>query len=426
MVLVKRSTDMRRTPLLLLALAASCCWGAPPPAADAQSSQRLVIMSDLSARQGRIRSLDDQMLVLVEQGGKVSQVSLREVVAITTLPTFLPVAAKGPGIDAWRDSSLLNETPQGMLQLVDGQSLPGVLRTVVPKDEPADDSLHWLSRQMGEVVLPLDSLKLVVLRPTSGLEGATGANASTDDRVFLSNGDSLTGFVAGASTTVNVEVQGKVSSIEVSRVSAIAFANPTVKTGGMWVWLGSGTVCAAKRVRIAESGRGEIEVALPNVEPRTVGVDVGDVRAVSFDVTRLKPLAACVMRVQPTAGSQRRWVPPVVVGDAMSAALGAADIELPGPMTVLCDVPGASRVSGMVERPESCQVWGDCEVYIEVMSAGVTKPLWHQRVNGAQPRLAFNLMLPATSDAVLMIRVEAGENGPVMDKVVLRRPLLLQ
>ncbi|MCX5689237.1 MAG: hypothetical protein NTV94_05515, partial [Planctomycetota bacterium] len=126
-------------------------------------------------------------------------------------------------------------------------------------------------------------------------------------------------------------------------------------------------------------------------------------------------------------GSQRRWVPPVVVGDAMSAALGAADVELPGPMSVLCDVPGASRVSGMVELPESCRVWGDCEVFIEVMSggAGVTKPLWHQRLNGAQPRVAFNLMLPATSDAVLVVRVEAGENGPVMDKVVLRRPLLL-
>jgi len=82
-------------------------------------------------------------------------------------------------------------------------------------------------------------------------------------------------------------------------------------------------------------------------------------------------------------------------------------------------------VSGLVELPEACRVCGDCEVYFEVMSAGATKPLWHQRLNGAQPWFGFNLMLPGTSDAVLVMRVEPGENGPVMDTVVVRRPLLL-
>ena len=110
----------------------------------------------------------------------------------------------------------------------------------------------------------------------------------------------------------------------------------------------------------------------------------------------------------------------------MQAPLGAADIELPGPMTVLFDVPGASRVSGMVELPERCRVWGDCEVYIDLVGASGTKPLWHHRLHDAQPLLAFNLPLPATSDAVLQVRVEAGSNGPIMDRIVLRRPMVLR
>jgi len=71
-------------------------------------------------------------------------------------------------------------------------------------------------------------------------------------------------------------------------------------------------------------------------------------------------------------------------------------------------------------------VWGDCDVFIELVVGGDVKPLWHQRLRGSTPEFTFNIALsPQSVPAQLRVRVDEGEGGPVQDRAILRRPLLL-
>jgi hypothetical protein len=113
-------------------------------------------------------------------------------------------------------------------------------------------------------------------------------------------------------------------------------------------------------------------------------------------------------------------------------ALGAADIELPGPMSAEWMLPpGASHVSIRLELPESARVFGDCVVRVEVVgdeASGV-----EHRLSSASPSAMVRLALGAATGPVpsaegvrrLVVRVEAGERGGIQDRVVIRRGLVL-
>jgi hypothetical protein len=63
-------------------------------------------------------------------------------------------------------------------------------------------------------------------------------------------------------------------------------------------------------------------------------------------------------------------------------------------------------------------------VAIEAVASGRVVPLWRHRLNEATPEASFNLELPGGSDLEWTVRLEAGENGPIMDRIVLRRVLV--
>ena len=144
---------------------------------------------------------------------------------------------------------------------------------------------------------------------------------------------------------------------------------------------------------------------------------------VVFDSARVRALATIPWAsVGPSPGSTRRWTPPPITGDPARAALFAADIELPGPMTVEWDVPHGARVlAGDAELPPSCRVWGDCTLSVR---AGDGAVLWEQRLSGEKPEATFRLDLPQGLSRLRMI-VDPGANGAVQDRVVLRAPVML-
>jgi len=114
---------------------------------------------------------------------------------------------------------------------------------------------------------------------------------------------------------------------------------------------------------------------------------------------------------------------PPIVGDPIGAALGAPDIELPGPMSVTWTLPaGVTRVAGVAELPVSARAWGDCSV---VMFDGAGAQVWTTRLSGDAPSAPFNIDLSGKDALTLTVRVEAGANGPIEDRVLLRRVLLL-
>jgi hypothetical protein len=391
-------------------LAIAAAREAPPRRTEAFA--RTVILQDFSARTGRLHALDAARVSLVGPDGIIASTPATEVVAVVMPPLQ---RGNGPGraaIDAWRDVSLVDEVPQGVLRLVDGQSIPGVLSS-----EPVEpDRVRWAGRVGGLLSLPLERVASLQLRPV-----AMPASDGTSDVLLLTNGDRVEGFLASVGPAVTIEAGGTPTIIESSRVAAASLANPAKPASGTWVWLASGAVCRVTALTLGQDGRGEL--TLEAGDGKAVSVEAGEVRAVVFDASSLRTLSQAKHRVT-SSDADRSWVPPPVVGDPALALLAAADIELPGPMTVAWSLPGARRIAGVVELPESSRLWGDCDVAIEAVASGRVVPLWRHRLNEATPEASFNLELPGGSDLEWRVRLESGENGPIMDRVVLRRVLI--
>jgi hypothetical protein len=364
---------------------------APPRRPEAFA--RTVILQDLSARTGRLHALDAARVSLVGPDGIIISTPATEVVAVVMPPVQRGEGPSRAAIDAWRDVSLLDEVPQGVMRLIDGQSFPGVLSS-----EPAEpDRVRWAGRVGGLLSMPLERVAAMQLRPV-----AMPLCDGTSDVLLLTNGDRVEGFLASVGPLVTIEVGGSPTTIESGRVAAASLANPAKAATGTWVWLASGAVCRVTALSLGQDG---------------------EVRAVVFEASALRTLAQSTPRVT-SSDADRPWTPPPVVGDPALALLGAADIELPGPMTVTWALPGAVRIAGTVELPEAARLWGDCDVAIEAVASGRVVPLWRHRLNEATPEASFNLELPGGSDLEWTVRLEAGENGPIMDRIVLRRVLV--
>ena len=84
-------------------------------------------------------------------------------------------------------------------------------------------------------------------------------------------------------------------------------------------------------------------------------------------------------------------------------------------------------LGGAAELPEDCRTWGDCVLVMTVGSGEHPRELFRAGLNAANPRAEFNLALPKSDgrSTALTVTVEAGAFGPIQDRVVLERAVLL-
>jgi hypothetical protein len=372
-------------------------------------------------------------------------------------------------------------TGVGTLILTDGQRLPGVLS---PVEAPAE-SLAWEHPRLGRVVVPLERVSEIELPDFAAMREARSAAAAarenepggreapprpraeprplapppadrSKDVVEFANGDRLTGLVEKVGSEVVVSGTGtgsaspggpaKSTSVAIANVRRMWLANPGAAPGGSMVWLTDGTVVAAKGLTI---NPGEplrlgdwVGAGMPAASEGGVGQGAGpggaapytveDIAAVAFSPKRLRALADLTIRSQEAAPG-RKLVRGVRVSDdalrsrAMPAPLATRDVEIPGPMSVEFALPaGATRVSATIELPEASWTWGDCRVKVESLggtgAAGAV--LLDAHLNSETPAAKLAGVIPAGSSA-LRISVDAGERGPVQDRVLVRRGLVL-
>jgi len=373
-------------------------------------------------------------------------IPVRDVIAIVpVLAGSVRELRAGVGA-ARRDGAGAAESSGGWIELADGQVFPGGPTMGAGF---AADRVAWSARLWGAVLIDLEGVHRIVVNAKGAerlsREIAAAAERASEDRVVLINGDVLGGFVESVSgSVVRIDSGGEVRSLDLARVATIAVASPAARAAGARVWLSDGTVARAalragtggrigvgfdgpwiERAGPSESSpRGVDEVGVDEVGVDTIELD--EIEALAFDASRLVALGSLTARVEKT--TTRRWTPPLVVGTARGVALGAPDIELPGPMTAEWVLPaGASHVSMRLELPESARVFGDCVVRVEI--AGDDASAVEHRLTKESPSAAVRLAVgPARSaDEArrLVVRVEAGERGGIQDRVVLRRGLVL-
>lgn len=433
-----RTPHPARTPRdLRTALALACTLCAAAHAAPRQSEEspiirRVLVTSGLQQRLVNIVSMSEQELVARDAStGAPVRVPLSNVRAL--LPVMLPLggvsAAGARRSDAPSLRRVFLDEP-AVAVTTDAQSLPG--KPGAGEEVTSPDSLPWRSSSLGSVTLPLDSLQRLLNRQN------TPARApGTADRVFLRNADVIDGFVElvpatqGPSISLSVDTgNGHTSTLDWATIDSVEFAASPQPSRGAWAWLSDSTAVAVTALAVTPQGQMTLSWAHGTLAEPTPATNLW---AYAPSREHIDALAARPL-VGATPGDHRTYAQPPRDADSTMAPLGAADIEISGPITAAWDLgPGALRIAGSVEMAPADRIWGDCVVTLEAVAAGSdaaltapAKELWSARINADKPTatLAADLPDPAGAPLLLRVRITDGANGPVQDRVWLRRVLI--
>jgi hypothetical protein len=374
-------------------------------------------------------ALDGDTLTYTDQGGLVRKESKTEFLAI--LPQEQDAAA-GP-------TTALR--PPSEVELVDGQRFPGTFGAIAaPAGEPVE-SIAWDNATLGTLDLKLDHIRRIQLRPDPSAQAArTPAAPGDSDIVILTNGDRVPGLLEGFladGPAARLSSSGQSRDIPLDRIQEFRLlTNPAAAApaDSTIVWLRDGAVAACRSLHTSRTGEVALEIA--PAETATNGktsstlaasgnVGIADILAVDLHPGALVPLASITPSSQ-KPGPGRRWTKPIAAVSP-DALLRLSDVEIPGPMSAEWELPaGIARFAAEVELPRSDWDWGDAELSVTLVSGGRETELFRRRLSAEQPRAAINAALDKSAPgARLRIRLDAGAYGPVQDRVVLHRPVLL-
>jgi hypothetical protein len=379
----------------------------------------------LARRNVQLLALEPQSLRVIDEQGRTQTLPRAEVLAILPALTeldapFVPEPVRRQRRPNQSGSGNQPAMPQvtGRLELTDGQVLPGTISTGSGKD-----TIGWNSKLWGSIAVPLENTAAVVITPDR-FDALLAGNRSAQDLVLLRNGDRVEGFLMSVDATmVRLEKANRTSELPLARVDGILLANPVKPGSGTWAWV-AGAAVAISDISIDDAGSCTMTGRLPGTKSQpSATLKAEAVEAVCFDAELLRSLASMPFEV-PTGDDGRRWSQAPTI-TTPNAPVGASDIELPGPMRVEWTLPkGVTRFSTTLELPPSARLWGDCEVVVEVLNtAGAPTQIVKAPLNQATPQAVINT--PVTGAAKLRVTVNPGPSGPIQDRIVIRRALLL-
>lgn len=428
-----RSSTMRLSMLVLAA-------GATSRAALAQDdAQFLMLDKSLRSTLVNVASIGPSAVRIINEKNEVNEVPFDAIVALA--PGWWRSGTEGSEL-AWIAEHPSERrgpaTNLGVLTLTDGRRIVGGL---VPGAE--GEQVIWEHSRLGRSVFELDDVRRMTFRQAVG--GGRGADEKrSEDRVVTTNADEVTGFVDSIGNTVKIEADGKKVELAIRQIAAIELANPAKKPVGSRLWLLDGSVVGSRGFGAAtEAGDLQVQVDSPAASDTGAVATIAMSELVAFtpDSARIAPLAGLTVESQKGVG-ERRYVEPIAYrwrGEALSGAwqqmvspgdsvppLDAPDIELPGPMIVEWTLPpGASRIAGWAEVPPESRLWAEFTLVVEGVSAGKASALASESMSGTRPIVEFNIELPRPAPERLRISMDAGARGPIQDRVVLRRALVL-
>lgn len=386
---------------------------------------RRIDAAEVAFAEGEIRYRDAK--------GRLATVDARSIVAM--LPPKAGQAGPSRGIE-WREIADVATGPQGRLELVDGQVIPG--RLIAGEAKP--EAVLWDHSLLGRLELPIERIATLVMKAGINADqtddgpkpGAAGAgDERTNDVVTFTNGDAAKGVVesialtteAGAlgeasTGTLVMDTAGKASTTPLDRVASVTFANAREAPSGVVAWLRDGTVVGGKTGEFGTQTLVLTEASLGG--ERAIEVPWDDVVGLNLDAGALVPLSACPM-VEVKAGEGREWAALPQVPGAARLAGGVGDIELAGPVRVRWLLPtGTARAGMTASLPPSARAMGDCVLVVEFGGTVI-----RERLNGERPAIEIRLAPSGGAADSLIVTIESGEGGSIQDRVVLERGLLI-
>ncbi len=396
---------------------------------------RVLLDRDLNATEIRLTSIDSGQVRWVDSAGRERARAIEELLAIIDPEGgLLPLGVR---------KQVIESLGFPIIETTDGQRLLARLG-----DDPEG------AGEFVELMLIGGQTMRVSIERISGLTSARSVfdesrparlhsgGARVDDTVELTNGDRVSGFVEHLGRTVTIEVEGVSRKISLTNIASIELANPVRPGEGTRVWLDDGSIVGAGAISGAGQRLIAFDLTLARESQANPGASESDLHRVTmrlplsriagivFDAggAGVRPLARMAPESFAPTG-ERRWAPPPIAGDPAQAVLGASTIELPGPMRVRWTLPhGARRLAGVATLGETPGPWADCAVSILLDVGGRQFELARARLRPGEDEMVFNVELPeglGGESRTLEVRVDAGAYGPIQDRVLLERVLLL-
>ncbi|HHN77798.1 MAG TPA: hypothetical protein ENK11_03860 [Phycisphaerales bacterium] len=338
------------------------------------------------------------------------------------------------------DEDLAGGTPV-VVELTDGRRYIGALGPFasdsVHRPDAGDDSFALLTPGFGVRVVSLDDVgRIVVDQWTVGTEARAGGDAwdvqdGSEDVLIFRNGDRLSGFLVSFGDSIVFDAGDGEAAFGIGRVAEVRLGNPAEGWSGPRVWLATGEVLSARGAGAHDAG----SVGLRD-EPTgaTVVYAVGAINAAWLGDGRVVALGS----IEPTSVAPlggRRWTAPVRTGSSGAAPLGAADIEMPGPMRVEWPLPAGAdrfgtvaRLGGTLADPLAAPgPWGDARLRTLVVDRGGEHELGVATLDRDHPSAMIAVELPGVGDPDrrLVLELLPGRYGPIQDRVLLDAPMLV-
>ena len=390
-------------------------------------TEAILIDEELRGRAVRFAGIEGSSILIIDETGRMTRANADSALALIAVQgpiditqgigAVLPSGYEPPEL-ADRLAHAVQRAGQGVVETAQGERLPGSLASTAGGAEV----LSWEHPAFGRIDLALDQIMRVIMPDMANAALGKAPRRSDQDELVLANGDVLTGFLVTLGPRTAIETDSGVVEIDADRVAATVLANPAEPRLGLVVWLEDGTVTAARE--LGETPEGLVTVT--REDGASAAYRPLAVRAVAFDASKLVPLAVLDPVEQVTLGERPALTPIRVVPHPDDYLLGevalldAQDVELPGPMRVVYDLPtGARRFAGTAGLDPTSAPWGDCELVISVDGQERVR----RRLHSDDVVASFNVDLRGAQR--LEVRVEAGRFGPIRDRVFIRRGLLL-
>ncbi len=390
-------------PLFVAFVAAALhLWMAPHEALAVTPA--LLIDRQLQKHTVKIQSIDEGMMSFFDHARELRVDPLDQYVQIYPLVEDLNGGGGSRG-----------GPENGWVELVDRQRLSG--RWVGGSQD--GQTLYWDNESLGRVSIPLTRIRSITL--VGDPVGVIGDPPTPRDTLRFKNGDQIEGFVTAIEADgIELRAEGHREPIRLplDRLAAVRLSNPSEPGSGSgyeiefmdgsvvqarWVRLdsdrwfispglttgtGSEPVPIDRLKRVVPSGAGSVTVPLGDLPMRVL--DGGDV----FGVESPPQLASTTLRLHA----------PVRV-----------ELELPEAATRFGCTVRLAAGDGALSEPWG---WADCPVTFYVDQEEVAAV----RLNADRLEAEINV---AIHGGVLIVVVEEGANGPVMDRVVLDNAMVL-
>lgn len=406
--------------VLMILVAGAAVSGAP----------RSLVDRSLARSHVDLLGWNETSVAYLDEFGQVRREPIENYVAI------LPAGEAGRG--GWArptDDELAGGTPV-VVELTDGQRLIGSVgpwgSASVAGEAPDGERIQIVTPGFGSRVIPLDRVGRVVIDPwTRGQARHRGWTAGVDDELILVNGDRLRGFLVAFGESIAFDAGDGERPFTLDRVAEIRLGNP----GETWhrprVWWRGGTIRDA-RASGDRAGGGVRLVDEGADEPLMFPID--DITSAWLDRGGLIPLGALTVgRYEP--GEGRRWTRGPEAGSVGESPLGTPHVELPGPMRAVWSIPAEASRLGTIARlgaslddPTATPGrWAHAVVRVSISTRAGETVLAEVELDRGRPTAPISVALPGVGEAgrVLVVELDEGLYGPIHDRVLLDRPMLV-